>query len=323
MNIIPDEFKKIAHETGYTPFMISQMHKVFQEDFQAVLHAFGKPAISTIRVNTLKTTPEEIKAKLEHKGFLVRPTPWIDYAYHINAIDSNLQIGATHEYLEGFYYLQSLGSMVPAHLLYPAPNDKVLDMCAAPGSKTTQMGQMMKQQGTIVAVDVKKTRLGSLNFNLRRCGIYNCITFPYDSRQLKSKLTTYHPNKILLDAPCSGSGIIRVDPSPKRMKDDSHLKRLAATQKELLRTGLDLLSPGGKLMYSTCSFHYQENEQVIAEVLSKRKDVEIIEPSQDIGLPGLEQVDNLDFGYEMLKTRRLYPNLHDSDAFFMCLLEKQ
>ena len=238
-------------------------------------------------------------------------------------MESDLQIGATHEYLEGHYYLQSLASMIPPQMLYPGKKDHVLDMCAAPGSKTTQMGQLMQQGGIIVATDVKESRLKSLNSNIRRCGLYNCLTFAHDARKLKSKLGSFLPTKILLDAPCSGSGIIRIDPSPKRTKDDSDIKRLSSMQKDLLKAGLDILPPGGRLMYSTCSFHYQENEQVIAETVLSRQDVEVIEPEENIGLPGLERIGNLEFGYELLKTRRLFPNLHDTDAFFMCLIEKK
>ena len=94
-------------------------------------------------------------------------------------------------------------------------------------------------------------------------------------------------------------------------------------QKELLMAGLNMLAPQGYLMYSTCSFHYIENEQVVAEVIALRNDVEIVEPAYDIGLPGLESIEGLEFGYDLLKTRRLYPNLHDTDAFFMALLKKK
>lgn len=323
MTLNHDEIKQLSYETGFSPFMISELSKIYQQDYKAVIHAFGKPPLTTIRVNTMKTTPEELQTRLEAKGFIVSSTKWIDYAFYINSMDANLQIGATHEYLEGHYYLQSLASMVPAHMLYPTSQDKTLDMCAAPGSKTTQMGQLMQNESIMVATDIKQSRIDALNFNLRRCGIYNCITFPSDARQLKSKLVGFRPTKILLDAPCSGSGIIRIDPTPKHTKDDSNIRRLANIQKELLNAGLDLLASGGKLMYSTCSFHYQENEQVIAETVLSRDDVHIIEPEQNIGLPGLEKVGNLDFGFEMLKTRRLYPNLHDTDAFFMCLIEKK
>ncbi len=287
------------------------------------INAFNKPSIKTIRVNTLKISPEELKEQLEKKDFKLRPTKWFDNAFHIDSTDSKLKLGATHEYLKGFYYIQSLASMVPAHLLYPQPGDRVIDMCASPGSKTTQIGQMMKQQGIIIAIDAKITRIKSLTSNIKRCGIKNAIVFPHDSTQLKmEQIGPYKPNKILLDAPCSGSGIIREDPTIKRVKNDNDIKRLAQIQKKLLSKGLEFLQPEGYLMYSTCSFHYQENEQVIAETLQKFDNIEIVEPFEDIGLPGFDHVGEMDFGYDLIKSRRLFPNIHDTDAFFFCLMKK-
>ncbi|MCK5346686.1 MAG: RsmB/NOP family class I SAM-dependent RNA methyltransferase, partial [Candidatus Heimdallarchaeota archaeon] len=270
-------------------------------------------------------TPKRLRDLLTPKGFKLSPTEWVDYGFDVDTSESRLSLGATHEYLKGYYYLQSLGSMVPVQMLYPEPEDRVVDMCAAPGSKTTQIGQFMKQQGTLVAVDVKPSRMKALTSNIRRCGITNAITFPADATQLKEPFKSiFKPNKILLDAPCSGSGIIRVDPTLKRMKNDANIKRLTRIQKHLLKTGLELLEPGGLLLYSTCSFFYQENEQVVAETmqLPTMNNIEIVEPAEDIGLPGFDHVGNLEFGYELLKTRRLFPNIHDTDAFFYCLLRK-
>ena len=151
----------------------------------------------------------------------------------------------------------------------------------------------------------------------------NAIIFPHDASQLKKYLSPiFKPNKILLDAPCSSSGIIRNDPTQKRVKDDSTIKELSRIQNDLLRTGLELLDTGGFLMYSTCSFHYQENEQVVAEVLKRFKDVEIVPPYEDIGLPAFNKIGRYEFGDEMLNARRLDPHEHDTDAFFMCLLKK-
>ena len=321
----PDDILLLAEDWGYSPYMMRQLILHFPDEYLGIIRAFNQPPKNTIRVNTLKTTPEKLVSQLSQKGFEFRPTEWIDYGFHVDTSASRLRLGATHEYLKGYYYLQSLGSMIPVQMLYPEPEDRVVDMCAAPGSKTTQIGQFMKQQGTLVAVDVKPSRIRALTSNVRRCGINNAIIFPADATQLKQQFKSmFKPNKILLDAPCSGSGIIRVDPTLKRMKNDANIKRLTRIQKDLLKTGLELLSPGGMLMYSTCSFFYQENEQVVAETLKlpNMENIEIIEPAEDIGLPGFDHVGDLDFGYELLKTRRLFPNIHDTDAFFYCLLRK-
>ncbi|MCF2142015.1 MAG: RsmB/NOP family class I SAM-dependent RNA methyltransferase [Candidatus Lokiarchaeota archaeon] len=313
----------LAERFEYSPFMIRQIMKNFPNDHIAALKAFAQPAPETIRVNTLKISPEELKTRLEEKGFKLTPVEWLDYAFHVDSTHTHHTLGATHEYLKGFYYLQSLGSMIPVHLLYPKPGDQILDMCAAPGSKTTQIAQYMQNQGQIIAIDIKKSRINSLISNIRRMDVRNAIIFPFDATQLYIQhLGKFRPNKILLDAPCTGSGILRHDPSIKRMKNDSKIHRLRQQQKKLLKAGLKLLPKGGTLVYSTCSFHYQENEMVVAEVLKEVKNVEIIEPQENIGLPGFSQIDDMEFGYNLLKSRRLTPHLHNCDAFFYCILQK-
>lgn len=318
-----DKIYALAERYEYTPYMIEQIIKNFPEDYVAVLKAFEQPAPETIRVNTLKIEPEALKSRLENKGFKLTQSQWLDYAYNVDSTQASLSLGATHEYLKGLYYIQSLGSMIPVHILYPKPGDQVLDMCAAPGSKTTQIAQYMQNQGELLAIDIKNSRINSLISNIRRMNVTNAMVFPYDaSKVFIQQLGKFRPNKILLDAPCTGSGIVRVDPFVKRVKNDTQIMRMKQKQKDLLSAGLKLLQPGGSLVYSTCSFHYQENEMVVAEVLADHENVEIVEPQEEIGLPGFNQVGEFEFGYDLLKSRRLTPNLHDCDAFFFCLLQK-
>jgi NOL1/NOP2/sun family putative RNA methylase len=323
MSTISEEDKQLAKEYNYSPFMIRELIANFPADYLEVIKAFEKPPLKSIRVNLLKTTPEIVKDALEQKGFQLAKSEWLPYAFHVVNNTSQFDLGATHEYLHGWYYLQSYASMIPVHILYPEPKDTVLDMCAAPGSKTTQIGQYMQNKGVLVAIDSNRDRLNAVISNLKRCGVYNTIVFPMDSREVK-KLGAmgFQPNKILLDAPCTGAGIIRSDPTRKHSRELVDVKEAAVRQKQLLKAGLELLAPNGMLLYSTCSFHYQENEQVVAEVVHQMKDIEIIEPNEQIGMPGLDKVNQIDFGYEMLKTRRLYPNVHDTDAFFFALLHK-
>ena len=262
------DIKSIEEEYNYSPFMIRELIANYPSDYLEVIQAFEKPPIKSIRVNLLKTTPEEVKTALESKDFQLTPTEWLPYAFHVLKSNAQFELGATHEYLRGWYYIQSYASMIPVHILYPEPKDIVLDMCAAPGSKTTQIAQYMQNKGTLVAVDESKDRLNALIANMKRCGCYNSIAFPFDGRNVK-KLETmgFQPNKILLDAPCTGAGIIRTDPTRKYSRDLTDVKDAAIRQKQLLRAGLELLAPQGTLVYSTCSFHYQENEQVVAEVV--------------------------------------------------------
>ncbi|QEE15446.1 RsmB/NOP family class I SAM-dependent RNA methyltransferase [Promethearchaeum syntrophicum] len=318
-----DKILELAERYNYAPFMIKQIMINFPDEHLAVINAFSRQPRETIRINTLKITPEKLKILLEKKGFRVKPTQF-DYAFQVDSSQSRIGLGNTHEYLQGFYYMQSLASMVPVHLLYPEPGDNILDMCAAPGSKTTQIGQFLKQEGLIIAIDNKESRIAALSSNVKRMGINNCVIFPYDSSQIAKFLKPmFIPDKILLDAPCTGSGIIRVDPHIKKAKNDLNIKRMVQIQKSLLKSAIEMLKPGGLLMYSTCSFHYQENEELIAEILKKYRNIEIIEPNADFGHPGFNNIENKSFGMELLKTRRIYPNRDDMDAFFYSLLKKK
>lgn len=318
-----ENLQGLSDLTGYSPFMIKAMQLNYGDEYRVAMNAFDRIPIHSIRVNTLRITPEKLKGRLEEKGFKIKQAEWFPFALHVDGEDALVKLGATHEYLKGLYYNQSLASMVPVYTLFPLPGDQVLDMCAAPGSKTTQIGQMMENNGEIIAIDVKPSRIKSLVHNLRRCGINNASVFIQDSSVLKVPFGGgFTPNKILLDAPCSGSGILRNDPTGKRRKNDAEIQILADRQRKLLKRGLDLLSPGGVLVYSTCSFHYQENEQVVADVVLNRKDCEIIEPDHQIGFPGLDHAEGIEFGYEMLKTRRISPHHHDTDAFFICKIRK-
>ncbi len=323
MVLTEEKLYALAENYGYSRFMFSQMVLHYPENFVAMVRAFAKPPKNIIRVNTLKTSVKELNDRLSKKRFRFRPTPWIDYGLTVDSSNTHLKLGATHEYLWGYYYIQSMASMVPVHLLHPQPGDRVLDMCAAPGSKTTQIGQLMENKGLIMATDVKISRIKALKSNIRRMGINNCVVFPQDATRISPALQkNFKPNKILLDAPCTGGGIIRVDPSRKRSRDINDIYQMAGLQKRLLKAGLNLLESGGQLVYSTCSFHYQENEAVVHSVVNSMKGVEIIDPFEDIGLPGFMQIDGKDFGTNMLKTRRMNPLEHDTDAFFYCVIHK-
>jgi NOL1/NOP2/sun family putative RNA methylase len=320
------EIEQLAEMYQYSPFMIREIMVNFPGEYRDLLNAFERPVAPTIRVNTLKATPQQVEKALFKKGFKLNPISWFDYAYEVTSSDNNLQLGATHEYLFGWYYLQNIASMVPVHVLFPEPGDIVLDMCAAPGSKTTQIAQYMKNKGVLIATELKHTRLRTLMSNLRRCGVQNAITFPYDAVDVK-KFTSMgvRPNKILLDAPCTGSGIIRTDPTRKRSRSVNDLKTMSELQKTMLKAGLELLAPGGLLVYSTCSFHYQENEAVVADALKKVKGIQLIAPTLDLGLHGFSSIDGHEFGIEMLNCRRLsplHPNEYSPDAFFYCVFQK-
>ena len=188
--------------------------------------------ILTIRTNTLKTKRRELAKTLIQRGVNLDPlSEWSKVGLKI--YNSQVPIGATPEYLSGQYMLQSSSSFLPILALDPQPNEKILDMCASPGGKTTYIAQLMKNQGILVANDLKKTRLKSLFFNVHRMGIKNCIITNYDGRMFSKLFNKF--DRVLLDAPCSGLGVISKDQSVKVNRSYKEILENKKKKKELMK----------------------------------------------------------------------------------------
>jgi len=229
-------------------------------------------------------------------------------------------LGSTHEYLKGFYYIQSKASLFPTYFLNPSKNDTILDMCAAPGGKTTHIAQLMENEGRIIAAEINSHRINSLVFNLRRCGIKNVTVLNVNANDLLKY--NIHPDKILLDAPCSGEGLIRNDKTRKQNKSPKDISRHMAIQGNLLKNAFKLLNPNGLIMYSTCSIAPEENEFVIQSLLDKYPKAKIVDINDNIGHPGYTEVFGVSLSYDMIKARRFFPQEHDTIGFFYCLIKK-
>ena len=284
-----------------------------------LLKANEKPLIPSIRVNTLKISQSVLKIKLEQKGFKLEPLEWVPYGFKV--IKKSFNLGSSHEFLQGYYYLQNIASMLPALILDPKPSDLVIDMCAAPGSKATQLAQIMKNKGTLILIDRNKRRIPALEMNLRRLGISNSIILNFDAITLH-KLNV-KADKILLDAPCTGEGLIRQDRSRKTSKKLKDIEKMASIQKNLLIAGLNALNPNGKLLYSTCSIAPEENELVINEVLSKFSNFDIQKMHPKYGVNGYTEIFGKNLLDQLENSQRLYPHVHDTIGFYICLIKNQ
>lgn len=197
----------------------------------------------TIRTNTLKTKRKDLAKTLIQRGVNLDPVAeWSKVGLKI--YDSNVPIGATPEYLAGHYILQSASSFLPVAALAPQPGERVLDMAAAPGGKTTYIAQLMKNTGVLIANDLKKERLKSLYANLHRLGVNNTIVTNYDGRKLPNIFTKF--DRVLLDAPCTGLGVISRDPQIKVQKTRDDVKKLSHLQKELIKAAIDSVDAHSK-----------------------------------------------------------------------------
>ncbi len=284
-----------------------------------LLEANERPLIPSIRVNTLKISVLELKKRLEKKGNELKPIEWVPYGFNIVKESSNL--GSSHEFLQGYYYLQNIASMLSAIILDPKPNDIVIDMCAAPGSKSTHLAQLMENEGTLILIEKNLNRIPALEVNLRRMGISNSIVLNMDAINLSNM--NVKGDKILLDAPCTGEGLIRQDPSRKKSKKMKDIEKMSSIQKRLLTTGLKALNSGGMLLYCTCSIAPEENELVVDEVLNKSNNFKIVEISKNYGVKGLTNIFGVNLLEDLMFSQRLYPHLHNTIGFYFCLIKKE
>ena len=259
-----------------------------------------------LRVNTLKISPQELKDRLESKGIVLEDT-YLDYMFKI--VESPYSPGCTPEYLFGYYYLQSISSTVPPIVLNPSSEDVVLDMCSAPGGKTTHISQLMNNNGVVVANELNRKRIRSLKSNIYRMGIKNTILLNMDALRL-GRLNIYY-DKILLDAPCTGNPIKDKNRAPTKRD----IKYCSIRQKNMLNVGIDILKEGGEIVYSTCSPEIEENEEVIQYILDTREDIELIS-LYDIKdtLKGINVIEG-----ELKGTLRILP---PNEPFFIVKLKK-
>jgi NOL1/NOP2/sun family putative RNA methylase len=282
------------------------------------LEANELPLIPSIRTNTLKISPSGLKKRLESKRFKLGPIENIPYAF--NVLKAPYNLGSTHEFLQGYYYLQNVASMLPAIILNPKSSDIVVDMCAAPGSKATHLAQLMRNEGTLILIDINKNRIPALEVNLRRIGIYNSLIFNFDA--LKLSELNVKADKILLDAPCTGEGLIRQDKSRKKNKKLKDIEKMSSIQKRLILAGLKILKPEGELLYSTCSIAPEENEIVINEILNQEPNFSISKISESYGVEGLTNVYGEFLREDLKYSQRLYPHVNDTIGFFLCLIRR-
>ncbi len=295
-------------------------------EMQEFLEYCEKPTRKIIRCNTIKISPNELIHRLKQKHWTVSQ-PYRNFPEAM-IIENKLgpgELGKSIEHQTGLFYVQELSSMMSPLALDPKKEDYILDLCAAPGSKTTQISMMMENSGLIVANDVKIDRLRALVTNLERQGCMNVVTTRMDGVQFceRAKQKNISFTKILLDAPCSGQGVIRTDKHVWNMFNENMNKGLSLMQKKLLASCLSILKPNGILVYSTCTFSPEENEEVIQFALENFP-VEL----EDFELPlktreGLKTWKNKTFFPELKKCKRIYPQDNDTEGFFVAKLRKK
>uniref|UniRef100_A0A6B2L1W4 SAM-dependent MTase RsmB/NOP-type domain-containing protein n=1 Tax=Arcella intermedia TaxID=1963864 RepID=A0A6B2L1W4_9EUKA len=312
-----------AYYYGYIPYLIEKIFQLFPPaEALEFLEANGSPRPVTIRVNTLKTRRKDLKSALLNRGINLEDIEWTPIG--IQVFESPIPIGATPEYLAGHYMIQSASSWTPVLSLDPQPGERVLDMAAAPGGKTTHIAALMKNSGELFANDVNASRSKALTANIHRMGVTNAIVTNYDGIKLPKHFPNYF-DRVLLDAPCTGLGVVSKDPSVKVKRNAEDLHKLSYHQKQLILAAIDSINPnsktGGYLVYSTCSISTEENEAVVDYLLRKRG-VKLVDTGLPFGKPGYVKCQEHKFDQSVKMSRRFYPHVYNMDGFYVAKFKK-
>jgi tRNA (cytosine49-C5)-methyltransferase len=279
-----------------------EYHKgLMENEFELFLEWIKKPPRKSIRLNPLRCA-EEFKADLD--SMQAEPIPWCEGGYWVKGQG----LGATIPHQLGYYYLQEAASMLPPVILNPGKGDIVLDLAAAPGSKSTQMAPMCN---TLVANEPDYTRRKALVANIERCGIMNAIITGFDG----TRFPRVSFDKVLVDAPCSNVGSVRKSPNVANTWSPGFVRSISGLQKGLAKAAFERLEEGGEMVYSTCTTTLEENEEVVLWLLDKYPDAKLEKASAKIKsrpglLPGTE------------KCMRVYPWDNDAEFFFIARISK-
>lgn len=284
------------------------MKELLGEEFDAYLESFCDKRIYGLRVNQLKISAEEF---LKIAPFPLTPIPWIENGFFY---EEDVKPAKHPYYFAGLYYLQEPSAMTPANLLPVREGDFVLDMCAAPGGKSTELAAKLAGTGLLVSNDVSASRAKALLKNIELFGVENALITSEASSTLRGLFDGFF-DKVLIDAPCSGEGMFRKDSKLIKAWEKNGPDYYGAIQREIILDGADMLKPGGYMMYSTCTFSKYEDEETIAYLLANRPEMKLVDAS---GYEGFCR------GFDgMEKCIRIFPHRMKGEGHFLALLQKE
>ncbi len=287
---------------------LDRMQRMLGEEYPSFLEEYEKEKAYSLRINRQKGTFEELKKKI---SFLIKKIPWSDNGYYYKEEDHP----GRHPFHEaGVYYIQEASAMAPAVYLDAQPGERVLDLCAAPGGKSTQIADAMQGKGLLVSNEINPARAKILSENIERMGIRNALVVSHEPAFLAQRFPEYF-DRILVDAPCSGEGMFRKNEEAVREWSYENVLMCAERQAEILENAAVMLRPGGRMVYSTCTFSREENEEMISRFLEKHPEFEIEQvkrfPGMSPGMPPLE------------KAVRLWPHKLEGEGHFLASLKKE
>ncbi|MGI6735759.1 MAG: 16S rRNA (cytosine(967)-C(5))-methyltransferase RsmB [Anaerovoracaceae bacterium] len=290
-----DEVRYLSIKYSYAPWIIRLWMRHYETPFvEELLRSGNETPATDLRLNWLKIVKEDLIDRLHAKGYEVLEGRFSSNALHVRGGD----LLSNNLYKNGFYSIQDEASQYAVQLLAPAKGDTVMDVCAAPGGKTMAIAERMNNMGTIIASDIYRRKVDLIDREARRLGITNVKTRTWDATRVDSSLVST-ADKVLVDAPCSGLGVVRRKPEIKYRELTEQMKTLPHTQLSILSAASKYVKPGGVLMYCTCTINPDENEYVVSDFLRRES------------------------GFRMDLSRQLLPNVDGTDGFYICRMVRE
>ena len=292
-----------------------RMKQMLGEEYTAFEESYEKEKYQALRLNPLKGSRE---AFWERSAFSLSPVPWEENGFYYTAKDAP----GKHPYHEaGVYYIQEPSAMAPVPFLEVKPGEKVLDLCAAPGGKSTQIGVALQGEGLLICNEIHPARAKILSENIERMGICNAIVTNESPQKLQNVFPGYF-DKILVDAPCSGEGMFRKNEEAKEEWSPENVALCAQRQDEILDCAAKMLRPGGRLVYSTCTFAPAENEGSVSRFLSRHEEFHVVEVEKPTDFAGGRK-DWCEQSCEGIEyTMRIWPHKVNGEGHYLAVLQK-
>ncbi len=305
------KYMKIAISEKY----FNKLDIIFEQNKEKYIQILNEEANYGVRFNSLKADNNEISKFLEVLGLEKDKVNWAENGYYTKREDN---ISKSPLYEAGAYYIQEPSAMIPASVIDIEEGDIVLDMCAAPGGKTTLLGERLKGTGALIANDISNSRAKILAKNVEKFGIKNAVILSENQDVLERKFEKFF-DKILVDAPCSGEGMFRKEPDVEKYWHEDADKEYQQIQKDILSAAAKMLKGGGQIVYSTCTFNKLENEEVVLWFVENFENFEVVELNHES--LGISKGYNISENYDLTKTGRIFPFEQRGEGHFVAKIQ--
>jgi 16S rRNA (cytosine967-C5)-methyltransferase len=300
---------------SYPIWLVKKWTRDWGIDFtEGLLSAGNRIPDLNIRTNILRLGRHELIGRLEEEGMTAGATPYSPQGISVEGLRGRPD--ELSSFKEGLFQVQDQAAQITSHLLAPQPGENILDICAGLGGKSTHLAELMGDRGRVVALDISHRRLISLGRNSLRLGIECIRNLVADASKSLSSLFHFNFDKIMIDAPCSGFGVISRHPDGKWNRREADIDRLVLLQKGILGEAASILRSGGKMLYVTCTISKEENEEVVKDCLKRHRDMSLVNMKENVPEWCLDLIDDLGF-------LRTFPHVHHMDGFFAALFRKR